>query len=406
MTPTTTSPPGDHAVLPSPTVVPEPIASPCGQLLPLAPVRADPAVRSLAPVLSLPPSVPEGARPALDYLLDDPGSVGLAAYEIGRESDGLFLNPDQPMPLASVVKIVNLIAYAEAVDAGQLDPASWVPLEELDRFYLPGSDLGAHARSLASLRERNLVGREPPATPLEEVADIMIRFSSNAAADYLHWVLGQEAIEKTVLNLGLASQTAPCPWLGQFLVMSNRSRPGNDRQAVQAYIDDPVSYGQEVMRLTNAFANDQAFRDAERSPRWQRLPIQTQALFADNLNAQGSARDYADLMARIAQNQLGSSYVNILVRRVLEWPAAFPANLELFSTVGYKDGSLPGVLTTVYYAQRLADGKQVVVALFFRGLPNQTYQSWRRNLAHDELARWLISDPEAIPALQALLQGL
>ena len=161
--------------------------------------------------------------------------------------------------------------------------------------------------------------------------------------------------------------------------MGNRSRTVSDNLAVQGFINDPESYGREVMRLTDLFANDEAFRELESTPRWQHANLQTQSLFSDHLNAQSSARNTPNLWLRFTQNQIGSPYVNILVRRYLEWPMVFAANQELFSTVGYKNGSLPGVLTTVYYAQRLEDGAQVVVALFYRQLPMNQYQNWRRN---------------------------
>jgi hypothetical protein len=82
----------------------------------------------------------------------------------------------------------------------------------------------------------------------------------------------------------------------------------------------------------------------------------------------------------------------------------FSANQELFTTVGFKNGSLPGILTTAYYAQRIEDGAQVVVVLFYRQLPRDMYRQWRRELPHDELARWLLSDPTAIPALREALE--
>lgn len=380
----------------------------CGLLLPIMPDREAIEITSFSD-LSLadnwPPSfsMPEDALPALKRILDAPDSVGLAAYQIGRESDGVYLNADNPMPLASVVKLINLIAYAEAVDDGRLDPAEWIPLSELEKTYLPGLDLGAHSRAIDELDDRSLIAGDPPATPLEEVPWIMIRHSSNAASDYIHLLLGQETLERTAFNLGMESQTAPCPWIGQFLIMSNHTRSGSDSQAVEEYIAQPDKYGLDVMTLTNMYADDPAFRLAEQDQARGSRPVQAQRLFSENLNAQASAGDYADLMAKIIQNALKSSYINILVRRVLEWPMAFPENQALFSYLGYKNGVLPGILTTVYYGQRLVDGGQVVVALFYRDLPMSTYRLWRQELPHDELARWIVSDPEAIPALRELL---
>jgi hypothetical protein len=236
---------------------------------------------------------------------------------------------------------------------------------------------------------------------------MMIEFSSNAATDYLHMLLGQTVIEETAVSLNLTSQTAPCPWAGQFLAMGNHTRTlESDEIAIQNYIDDPARYGHEVMLLTAAFSTDPDFRqtaiDWRRDTR--RPNGQTQRLFSDNLNAQGSARDYANLMARIALNGLNSGDSSFIARRYLEWPMRFTVNQELFSNLGYKGGSLPGVLTTVYYAYPIGEDTPIVVALFYRGLNGRTYRDWRDNLTYDELARWLLSDPAAIPALRAVLE--
>ncbi len=397
----------------SPTPEPEPTLPPsgqvCGVLLPLVSEPYEGLVTAVNGRLPADLPIPENARPALDYLLQNPADVGLVAYRIGFESEGAYLNADAPMPLASIVKLIHLVAYAEGVENGRLDPATWLPVSELERFFLPGSDLRSHPDAIAQLTERGLVSGDPPAFPLEELPWMMLRNSSNAATDYLHLLLGQETIENTALQLGLNSQTAPCPFLGQFLTISNHTRSGDNEAVIQSLIADPAAYGQLVMDLTAAYSDSADFRAAEgrwyqrsRRPTWE-----AQSLFSEQLNAQGSARDYADLMATIAQNELGSAYLNFLVRRNLEWPmSVYPINQELFYTVGYKNGTLPGVLNTLYYAAPREGGGLVVVALFFRHLPEATYQQWRRNLPHDDLARWLLSEPRAIPALrQALGEG-
>lgn len=374
----------------------------CGIRLPIFPEPS--VVKKETIIATIPESfIPDSALPALFRLLNEPDSVGLAAFEIGHEAEGVFHNADVPMPLASVVKILNLIAYADAVDAGQIDPGSWVPLSEMEKFYLPGMDLGSHRRALQDLENRGLVAFDPPMTPMEEIPGMMIRYSSNAAADYLHFLVGQELIEETAVSLGLTTQTAPCPWIGQFLAMKNYESTGSDLAAVRKFIREPGFYSSEVMRLTEAFITDSEFRSKSLVSRSSRASVQAQSLFSDNLNAQGSAGDYARLMARILSNDLASSYQNILVRRALEWPMIFPDNQAMFRVIGYKSGSLPGVLTTVYFAERLSDQAQVVVALFYRRLPMSTYRDWRQTLPHDEFARWILSDPNAIPGLKDLL---
>lgn len=367
---------------------------------------------------------PAAARPALQRLLDVPGTVGLAAFQAGREAEGVYLNADVPMPLASVAKLITLAAYAEAIVAGELNPLEQVALAELDRYYLPNFDLGAHRRAVAELREAGrLLGAAPDeAVLLEDVAWMMIRHSSNAAADYLHLRLGQARIEETAIALGLntppaasvapASHSAPCAFLGQFLMMGNHTRgSANDRALLAALLDDPAgaaAYGAEVALLADAYINDADFRAAEQAwrSRTRGPSIDTQRFFAARLAPQGTAGAYAALMFRLAQNGLSNADSSFQARRVLEWPTRFDANQELFSNVGYKNGALPGVLTTAYYAYRWNDLAPVVVVLFFRDLPQGTYRDWRFALPHDELARWLLADPAAIPALAAAVKQM
>ena len=346
-------------------------------------------------------SVPPSAQAALRRMLQDPDSVGLVAFELGNEDQGIYFNADTPMPLASLTKIINLVAYAEAADRGDIDPSEWIPVSELERTYLPGSDLGAHRASLRELEEKGLISAGDPALPMEQIPWIMMRHSSNAASDFLHMLIGQEKIENTVLDLGLATHSAPCPFIGQFLAISNDARSGNDQLIVSGYMDDPEIYGREVMQLTDSFMNDPEFRRAEGN--W-RASVSLQRTFASNLNSKASARDYANLMSKIIQNEIGSDYVNILVRRAIEWPMIYPVNQQLYSSIGYKNGSFPGVLNIAYYGQRIEDGAQVVVILMFRDLPMQMYRQWRENLTHDELARWLLSDPTAIDNARAWIE--
>jgi D-alanyl-D-alanine carboxypeptidase len=398
-----------------------PLSPPCGVLMSPLPIPVPAGVTELpvsdAARAALRAATPAAAWPALQRLLDAPGTVGLVAYQAGRESEGVYLNGDAPMPLASVAKIAVLVAYVEAVVAGGLNPLEQIPLAELERYYIPNFDLGAHRRAITELRQndRVLSPDDIPAVLLEDVAWMMIRHSSNAAADYLHLRLGQLRIEETVLALGLnepqSVHSAPCPFVSQFLMMGNHARGmTNNRAVLESFLGgDPGSaaaYGREASLLADAYTNQAAFRKAELDwrARTRQPSIDVQRYFAEQLAPQGTAGRYAALMHRLAQNGLSNADSSFLARRILEWPNVFPANQETFSNVGYKNGSLPGVLTTAYYAYRWGDDAPVIVVLFYRNLRQQVYRQWRFDLPHDELARWLLADPEAIPFLAASLR--
>lgn len=392
---------------PAPTATRPPLpplaggAARCGILLPILPPALVPETTQLPAAGSVAlEAVPQAARPAVLQMLSEPGSVGLVVYELGREQEGVYLNPDYPFPLASVVKLVHLIAYAEAVQNGELDPEQPVLLDDLDSFYLANSDLRAHPDAIADLRAEGRVSGDPPAVRLGDIPRMMMQYSSNAATDYLHLLLGQERLEATIVALGMSSHTAPCPFLGQFLLMNEGDAAALD------YSENPEHYASDVMAATLAYSNGDATGTSRAwRGRSQRPEIATQAVYSELFNAHASARDYAMLMGMIADNQLGPWEQNVRIRSYLEWPTAFSANQPALAWLGYKGGSLPGVLTSAYYAQPWDRARPVVVALFFHDLPITTYRQWRRTLPNDELARWLLYDREAIGTLRSILSG-
>lgn len=395
----------------SPTVQPTVFVGPfgqgearCGQLLPvLSRPEPTPIPPTFDPALDL-TNVPEAARPAVARILAYPEDVALVAYQIGQAEQGIYLNPAQPMSLASVVKIIYLVAYAQAVYDGRLNPTQAVLLSELEAYYLPNSDLGSHLQAIKTLESEGRIFGEPPAVRLEDVPRLMIEFSSNAATDYLQQRLGQGSLEQTIVNLGLASHTAPCPFVGQFLAMGDRDEDGT--AIVNGFRADPAGYSLTVMDLTNRYATDPDFRAAQSwAEREQRPTFASQFLFSKYLNSQASAGDYARLMEQITLNEIGPWEMNVLVRRYLEWPTFFPVNQEKLAWLGYKGGSLPGILTGAYYGQPWVMSRPVVVILFFRNLPQELYQQWRQQYPNDELARWLLLEPTAIPTLKILLNS-
>lgn len=379
----------------------------CGQILPITADKVPPITAldvDAAALANLRAIAPEAAWPAIQQMLEAPDTVGLALYQAGDAANGVYLNAKRPMPVASVAKLITLAAYAEAVGRGELNPTAPVPLDILDQYYLPRFDLNAHPRALRDLEENGRLLDNNTAITLEDAAWIMVRYSSNAAADYLHRLLGQQTIEETALRLGLASQTAPCTFLGQFLAMGNHVRSGDDQSAIEAYIDSPESYQQQVELLADAYINAPEFRRAERAARsaGQRPSLETQRRFSHALAPQATPLDYAAVMNRFAQNGLATSEASFVARRILEWPMVFENNQTHFTNLGYKNGALPGVRTTTYYAYRADDGALLVIALFFENLPDSTYRAWRSTLPDDEFARWALADPAALPALRAV----
>lgn len=108
------------------------------------------------------------------------------------------LNTKEQLPLASTVKIIVAIAYAQQAADGRINPQEQVDLKELEAFYIPKTDGGAHKAWLAQL---NLQGAD--SVPLSEVANGMIAYSSNANTEYLMHVLDFQIINDVLTQLNV-----------------------------------------------------------------------------------------------------------------------------------------------------------------------------------------------------------
>jgi hypothetical protein len=329
-------------------------------------------------------STPEDVR---QYIANHRSDVALVSYSVtpdGRidASDPVIqLNPDQPMPLASTIKIIVLAAYAREVEAGRLDPSARIKIGQWESAYIPLTDGGAHPEALQELGipfdEFGFAKNPGRTVTLDQIVRAMIRFSDNAATDLLIGKLGPGKLRAILTAAGLTGQEIPLPVSGLFLSWENHVdgplTPGRLQALTQLR---PEAYAARVRRIARLF-QEPAWKMDEFEWLLQApaTPRQLEA-GAANLYPKGTARDYARIMARVATGTFLSPAVSATMRRHLGWPMEFPSVDQLFTAVGSKGGSLEGVLTGAWYLIPKAGdftGKIRVSALFFRHLPLWAY---------------------------------
>lgn len=120
-------------------------------------------------------------------------------------NDTIFANRNinKVMPLASTVKIILAIEYAEQSANGQINPDELIPLSELSKFYVPNTDGGAHSSWLKSAKDKFLDDK----ISIREISKGMIKFSSNANTEWLLNKLGIENVNNRLDSLGLKNHT-------------------------------------------------------------------------------------------------------------------------------------------------------------------------------------------------------
>ncbi len=314
----------------------------------------------------------------LRYLHEHPEAMAIAAYTFDARGEPVeggyaqFQNADTPFVMASTMKTVVLAAYAEAVVLGDIDPGERIPVHEVEAFYVPFTDGGAHQNGLASLGLRaDAAGfaSDPAATLcIDEIARIMIHYSGNAEADYLITRLGTDRITSLMDRSGMEHHSPIRPILGAVLTIFNQENSlvptRSPEELVRLYLQDPAWRAAQIAFIGSGKAQ---------------TTLEIQAAWMDQMGARGTAREYARLMARIASGSFLSPEVSQRMQKMLESvPTDWPLRLLFYRRLGAKEGVTPGVLALASYMVPKNGGnarKSLVTVLLLNHLPSEVWST-------------------------------
>ncbi|WNJ18179.1 serine hydrolase [Pontibacter sp. G13] len=260
-------------------------------------------------------------------------------------------------PLASTVKIVVAIEYAEQAAAGLIDPDAWISLDSVNRFYLPDTDGGAQPGWLASISEKT----QQDQVQVREIAKGMIQFSSNANTEWLMDRLGYDSIQARLVKLGLQDHTE-IHYIVSALLVGKVAFPGlKGSDLVEALRNmDMSTYRQYCHEIHAALKADTLMKQDLGD-----FSMPVQRVWSDRLPA-SSPETYARLVRQINQRTFDPAaqvYLSETMERLME----NPANQSWLKHAGQKGGSTGFVLTKAMYATTLA-GESVELAYFFHDL--------------------------------------
>jgi D-alanyl-D-alanine carboxypeptidase len=272
-----------------------------------------------------------------EYLLKNPKKC--AVYWVRNDSVLVNHRSDTLMPLASTVKTIIAIEFAQQVAAGKIKPDEKIPLGEPARFYIKDTDGGAHPAWLTELKKEKLIQNN--SVPLLEVAKGMMQFSSNANTEFLMWKLGLNNINANLPKLGLTKHQPLYPFVSALYVCSDEhSAMGMKKMPMKLYLERANKYFELLKVDTTAKSN---FNLAN-------VPLPVQHVWSDRLPA-STAREYAELMAKIGSHTYFDSTTQVTLDRLMEWPMRLnPKNKQEFEYYGAKGGSTAFVLNYALYA--------------------------------------------------------
>jgi D-alanyl-D-alanine carboxypeptidase len=303
---------------------------------------------------------PPDERFVMDFIRKYPDKASLRI--VRNDTVIADFRPDRMMPLASTAKIVIAIEFARQASEGMIDINEEVPLKDLDVFYIPKTDGGAHSAWLKHVSERKLVRNN--AVSLLEVGKGMVAFSSNANTEYLMAKLGLARINQNLKTLGLTQHEPLYPFVSALYLFRNKEGLPDNQFLTMMKQMSMSEYVAESMKIHETLKHD---RDSLLRRTFVFPSLDLQRIWSDRL-PRSTAAAYASLLKTIDRKTYFPESVRQYLDTLLEWPMEMnPKNKERFLSVGGICGSTAFVLTYALYACDRA-GNFTEMVTFFDGL--------------------------------------
>lgn len=317
----------------------------------------------------------------ISFMKDNPDKIAITL--IRNDSVIVDVNSSKVMPLASTVKILVAIEYAEQAASGKINPDEVIDKKDLNIYYVPKTDGGAHPRWLEKLEGKPIT--------LREVAKGMIQYSSNANTEYLCHLLGLENINRQRERLGLKNHTEVHYIVSALFVSKELFPATKDKEIFDKLKEVPIDeYIATTVSIHDKLNNDSIYKDE-----LGKLSLDVQRNWSDNLPA-STTTDYVSIMQKLNSKSYFSKDVNGYLGELLEGMMENPANQSWLVHSGTKGGSTAFVLTKALYATD-KKGNTTELAYFFNDLKIMENVQLQLNLNDFELS--VLSKPQFVEEL-------
>lgn len=328
----------------------------------------------------------------LTYIAEHPDRASLVAYDVGARDEGIFYRANERRPVAHLPQLLLLAESARQVEANRLDPTRRVSLDSMAPYALPGAGQSNHEQARSHWRTNDRL-RADSTVALRDLLAAISQFGDEAAADWLITTLGPEQVQALPERWGLSSSDPPLPSSGLYLSWSDdsdepsapRGRSPRDDATEQAY-----QHAEKLRR-------DTPFRRRNHEQLRQRgigLSVRDQRALIQDTYPRGTAADYADLFAHVAQGTLGSPLVAQTLQDRLEVPIEGDSIEAPITALATTVGATPGVISFVGYARSKQGRPPRVTALLLEDLPIAVFYHLVQTSLDKGFQLRLLSDPE------------
>jgi len=313
------------------------------------------------------------------------------------------MDSSEMMGLASTVKLMVAMEYAFQFGEGKIDSQERINLQELNKYYIPNLDGGAHEAWLNDADKKNLI--ENDTVPIREAARGMMAFSSNANTEFLLDRLEIEQIEKRMKAIGI-KEHSPLHYFTSsiFIPYEIKLREYQDTSMNDAKKDiikhinnmDDKEWAALSSDIHEKLASNAQYKEKANVLDWWNEDydrIQSERFI------KSTASEYADFMSKVNNKQFPEK-VQAELEYLLGSLMDNPANQEWLERAGKKGGSTMYIITDALFAED-KQGNKFELAIFFNEL--EWYQSRKLMASLNEFELKLLNDPSIRDDMYELL---
>lgn len=263
----------------------------------------------------------------------------------------------QKMPLASTVKLIIAVEFARQISEGHLNRDEQISISELELYYIPNTDGGAHPEWLSQVRQNQLIHNDH--VKLIEVAKGMMALSSNANTEFLLHRLGLDAINQQLRLLNLQDHDDLFHFCAAVMIPAYLGEQYENEQV----LDKLTTMSQEeyvllAERLATELADGKL---QELKLKVMSMSESLQRIWSDRL-PRGTTSDYLHLLELINQKTILPKNMQAVLDEIIETAMTNPRNQAWLKHAGQKGGSTKWVFTLAAY---FTDHQQNTTELVF-----------------------------------------
>ncbi|MFJ7939260.1 serine hydrolase [Peribacillus sp. NPDC096622] len=287
------------------------------------------------------------------------------------------INSQKKLVLASTVKIIIAIEFAEQISKEKINPKTNISLDLLDVFYLPKTDGGAHPEWINYLKVNNLIQNNQ--VNIVEIAKGMINFSSNANTEFLINELGLHNINNQLKKLNLNDHDPLFNFVSSVMIPAYllSKEPSLTKKSLKKRM---IAMSKREYEDLSKEINSALLQSKLKEVKKKVIPMSEnlQKNWSDRL-PKSTSNEYLRIMSILNDKQIFNNTMQEVLDKLMEQLMEHPNNSEWLKHAGQKGGSTLFVITNATYVTDKENNKTEIV-FFANNLSYLEYMKLKINM--------------------------